>query len=84
MKKIAILKHNYCLFFDNSIFLKDNSSLSIEMQAFRFYKNALKSIEELKKIEEISFIALWRKKTKVCYLYKTTNWPEQINEIRYN
>lgn len=81
MKKLKLIK-NYYLIFDNSAFSKDNSNIiKLEISSFRSKKNAMKTIENLEKISEIKFILLWRKRTKVCYIYKAENWNETKDKV---
>ena len=71
----------FVLFFDNSLFLKDNNSLAIEAQSFVLKENALKTIKKLKEIKGISFIVLWQRFTNICHIYKLSD-KTIIKEIK--
>lgn len=81
MKKLKLIK-NYYLVFDNSAFSKEvGDNIKLELSSFRSMKNAIRTIESLAKIPEISFVLLWRKRTKVCYIYKATDWEKIRDDI---
>ena len=71
----------FVLFFDNSLFLKDNNSLAIEAQSFVLKENALKTIKKLKEIKGISFIVLWQRFTNICNIHKLSD-KTIIKEIK--
>lgn len=59
---------NYFVFFDNSANVE--SDMFIEVSAFMYKKNAIKTIKQLAEMSEVKLIVLWTKRTKIGYVYK--------------
>jgi hypothetical protein len=80
--KLKIIK-NYYLFFDDSAFSKEGDNVQMEIQPFRSKKNAIKTIKDLEKVKEVSFVFLWRKRTNVCYIYKyvSGDWGKEKHDV---